>query len=341
MNKLLRLDQITAETSEDPLEKDYLCNPIDDMLIYSLGFFMGYQYGELDIKTPLNTIEVRSSMVKLFSDCRWALLPTQETMQALAQLHEENLRCRLYERKFYTEVFPHQEYEYVLLPLVGLDCPLFIIQDDGTRIRFDPPFDELPHFRASLHPFFAMRRAVKHIIRAMSRGFIYRSLEFLTLMRSWSRIPGAWSRTPNWKKLGHPLDNLDIDSETKCEAVPEATRSAPAILFQPPGYSPPPTLIHGQTLSTAGTVCSLKICNPKRYIQHPALERWVVDVKKGVEKKVYTDHGLLNDKQVLSYRKEKGRSYEEVMKTSGHVPPLSLLFRKELRYSPYRRTRRS
>ncbi|KAL0575344.1 hypothetical protein V5O48_006623 [Marasmius crinis-equi] len=332
MEALPCLEQITTIDGEDPLETLYICPLSSKPFLYSLEYFMGHGFGELELQTPFNMIQLRSSMKKLLEKNEWTFLPTEDVLKTARDIHKENLNRRVYDRRFYLDVLPNQEYEYELLPL-GMTSTLFLISEDGTRHPHEPPYAKLPRFRSRVHPFFVAKSAQNRFFKAMVRGIKARNAYVTDLASFWSRTPMFWRRTPDWKKLGHPLDDVDLDGETECERYPGPTQSAPAMFSQPPASS---SLAHDEeTLSTTDTACSIAPENPIKSVGNPALlDAYVVDMcgKSDFDAKV---DGLTNDTQVTAYRKERGRSYHEVMSSGRVVPPLALYFRKEYRYSPY------
>ncbi|KAL0575343.1 hypothetical protein V5O48_006622 [Marasmius crinis-equi] len=329
---LPRLEQITATEGEDPLETLYLCPLKYQPLVDKLEYFMGHGFGELELDNPSNRFHLRSSMKKLLEENEWTLIPTEEVLKIACKFHEENLNRKVHDRQFYLEVLPNQEYEYEILPL-GMKSTLFVISEDGTRHPYEPPYANLPRFRSRVHPLFAAKSTEKRLFNAIARGVKVRNSYIMHLSSLWIHTPMFWRRTPNWKKLGHPLDELDLDGDTEYERFPGPTQSAPAIISQLPASS---SLAHDDTtLSATDTACSIAPKNPMESVGNPALlEAYVVDMYGKPEFDAEFDE-LTNDKQVKAYRKERGRSYHEVMSSGRVVSPLALYFKKEYRYSPY------
>ncbi|KAJ8073123.1 hypothetical protein PM082_019991 [Marasmius tenuissimus] len=113
--------------------------------------------GEIELDTAQNILQIRASVKKLLEESKWTVLPTEETLEALRKLLEENFkRSDWGRRKLYTEVFPVQEYEYrffTLCPDANVDITLIL---DSKRRPYQAPFTDIPHFRSNIHPIYVL-----------------------------------------------------------------------------------------------------------------------------------------------------------------------------------------
>ncbi|ESK87177.1 hypothetical protein Moror_10919 [Moniliophthora roreri MCA 2997] len=108
LNEFPLLTQLSASEQEDSIEPYYL-NPLDyecqtRIPLYSLEFCMGLRFGELRLESSLNIVHVRSSIKRLLQEQKITLLPTEEIIDKLLQLHWHNAKCKLYDRTRYTDV---------------------------------------------------------------------------------------------------------------------------------------------------------------------------------------------------------------------------------------------
>ncbi|KAF9263933.1 hypothetical protein L218DRAFT_987309 [Marasmius fiardii PR-910] len=220
MLHLPTLDQLTAATAEDPVETISL-NPIDPEGYYysPFEFALGFERrGQMDLDTPYNKIQLRSSMIKLLRTNAWALLPTMKVMEEVKKYHRANLECPMNERKFYTDVFPVREYEYVLHP-IEIDVELAIISRNGERQTFQHPYTDLPHFRSNAHPLHVIMNASwKGAAAALSNNFLPRILTEIRML---------WNKTPHEFRFGDNLE--DVQGQSRARSPHGATDIRPEV----------------------------------------------------------------------------------------------------------------
>ncbi|ESK87176.1 hypothetical protein Moror_10918 [Moniliophthora roreri MCA 2997] len=317
LNELPLLTQLTASEQEDPIEPYYL-NPLDfkgqtRIPLYALEFFMGLRFGELRLESSLNIVHVRSSIKKLLQEQKLTLLPTEEITDKLLHLHWQNAECKLYDRTRYTDVLPFQEYEY-RVRLIDLNIPLYIISPDGTRQLYRPLFPQTPHIRSTIHPFLVVTNATLALVKVALRCQPIPEVKILEIRRQWWLVPSNFAQKPDWKELGHPLDRLgdpveEILAHKEVESCPDLVPD---------------------TSSSSSSYTSLATSTASQHlawIQNPGTKRWVKKARKIIDRNIGYEEEVLNDKQIKSYRKEKSRPYEEVMRTS----QLSVRFEPYLR----------
>ncbi|KAF9263928.1 hypothetical protein L218DRAFT_958764 [Marasmius fiardii PR-910] len=248
MLHLPTLDQLTAVTTEDPVETISL-NPIDPEGYYysPLEFALGFERrGQMDLDTPYNKIQLRSSMIKLLRTNAWALLPTMKVMEEVKKYHRANLECPMNERKFYTDVFPVREYEYVLHP-IEIDVELAIISRNGERQTFQHPYTDLPHFRSNAHPL--------HVIMNASRKRAAAALSDNFLPRILTEIRMLWNKTPHEFLYGNDLEDVHGQSGARSRrdttnVQPEVTTTSSLARMSNCSPSWRPSLVLGRFPST-------------------------------------------------------------------------------------------
>ncbi|KAF9263972.1 hypothetical protein L218DRAFT_958802 [Marasmius fiardii PR-910] len=247
MLHLPTLDQLTATTAEDPVETIFL-NPNDPEGCYysPFEFALGFERrGQMDLDTPYNKIQLRSSMIKLLHTNAWALLPTLKVMKDVKKFHRANLECPVNERKFYTD-----EYEYVLHP-IEMDVELAIISGNGERQPFQHPYNDLPHFRSNAHPLHVIMNASwKDAAAALNNNFLP---DILT------EIGMLWNKTPHEFCYGADLEDIQEQSgaksrhgATKAQLEETTTSSLARMSNCSPSWRP--RLVLGRFPSTEGWV---------------------------------------------------------------------------------------
>ncbi|ESK84017.1 hypothetical protein Moror_11520 [Moniliophthora roreri MCA 2997] len=315
-NELPLLTQLTASEQEDPIEPYYL-NSLDfkaqtRISLYSLEFFMGLRFGELRLESSLNIVHVRSSIKKLLQEQKLTLLPTEEILDKILELHVHNGKCKLYDRTRYTDVLPFQEYEYRVRP-IDLNVPLYIISPDGTRQLYQPLLPQTPHIRSTANPFLVVSNAGFALIKAAFRRHPVPEVKIMEIRHQWRTAPLSFAQKPDWKELGHPLDRLgdpveEILARKEVEPCPDLV---------------PDTSSSSSYTSLATSMASQHLA----WIQNPGTKRWVKKMRKIIDRNIGYEEEVSNDKQIKLYRKEKSRPYEEVMRTS----------RVHVRFEPYLR----
>ncbi|KAK7054421.1 hypothetical protein VNI00_003619 [Paramarasmius palmivorus] len=325
---LLDLTQLTAcePGAEDPIERFYLnsLNFDKEMAfpLYALEFYAGLNRGELKLKMSPNIIHVRSSIKALMEERKLALIPREEVVMKLLEIHKHNEKCERswYDRIRYTESLNQQEYDYSLRS-IDVKTPLSVILPDGTRQTYQSPHKDMPRFRSSASLLLILCNAARNLFNKLA--FPLRSNlegEVLGLLIAWIAPPTEFSSKPDWQELTHPF---------------ERTSDLIKDLFDPKEDSVPDLIPDtGSSLSESSLATELAL-HPEEWIQNPGTTRWARRIKKIIGRNLPFEQEVTNDKQVVSYAKEKCRSYEEVTRTSR----VSVRFAPYLRRKPKKRTR--
>ncbi|KAK7037296.1 hypothetical protein VNI00_011287 [Paramarasmius palmivorus] len=332
LHDLPLLSQLTACDigTDDPIERFYL-NPTDreeaiPWRFYSLEFYMGLNYGEIDPKMSPNILYVRSSIKKLLEEEKLALIPQEHVVDTLLDVQKHNCDCqsKLYERIRYTECLPQHEYEYCLRT-IGLETPLSIISPDGTRQTYSSSSEDMPRFRSSA----SILLILSNTARTLFNQFAWRGspcqriaeYKVLFLQRQWRMPPSTFEAKPDWQALTHPFDR---------------THDIVADLLDPKKDEPVPELIPDTSSSSSESSLDTELAlHPEEWIQNPGTTRWARRIKKIIGRNLPFEEEVTNDKQLKSYAKEKCRPFEEVMRTSR----VSVRFEPYLRRKPTLRAR--
>ncbi|KAK7014463.1 hypothetical protein VNI00_019341 [Paramarasmius palmivorus] len=331
LHDLPLLSQLTACDigTEDPIERFYLNSADREDAIpwrfYSLEFYMGLNYGEIDPKMSPNIIYVRSSIKKLLEEEKLALIPQEHVIDTLLDVQKHNCSCqsKLYERIRYTERLPQREYDYCIR-LIGSEVSLSIISPDGTRQAYPSLSENTPRFRSSASILLVLSNTARTLFKRIAwRGIQSRSIaesKVLFLQRQWRMPPSTFEAKPNWQALTHPFDR---------------THDIVADLFDPKKEEPVPELIPDTSSSSSESSLDTELAlHPEEWIQNPGTTRWARRIKKIIGRNLPFEQEVTNDNQLESYAKEKCRPYEEVMRTSR----VSVRFEPYLRRKPERRS---
>ncbi|KAF9024209.1 hypothetical protein BDZ89DRAFT_131669 [Hymenopellis radicata] len=116
------LASFTTSPEMQPLE-DYCFIPRAKE-IYKMEYYWGLSRGELELESALNRITVRTDVKKLLEEEQYALIPTQDTLQILYDLHDCNQERAHDDRRVFTEVLPIGEYTYHLVPTSTSSPPI-------------------------------------------------------------------------------------------------------------------------------------------------------------------------------------------------------------------------
>ncbi|TRM63463.1 hypothetical protein BD626DRAFT_402231 [Schizophyllum amplum] len=194
-------------------------------------YYWGLCKGELDLRTPLNHIQLRSDMAKRLDEQEWTLLPTKETMDAMIELSEFNKTVDVSLRRAYFEDLPETEYEYEFVPLyiAQLDRPALYIDQGATTKTVRAPYYRMPRIRSRAHPLFVIFRADDSFSSFASTP--RSKARRLTL--SVGAVVHCWLDTPPpeflvgpdvWKKHRHPLSD---DGSVACSELKTRKATCP------------------------------------------------------------------------------------------------------------------
>ncbi|KAK7037272.1 hypothetical protein VNI00_011263 [Paramarasmius palmivorus] len=327
LHDLPLLSQLTAcdPGIEDPIERFHLNavgteNAMPWRQSYSLEFYMGLNYKELNLGMSPNIIYVRSSIRRLLEEKKLVLIPDEDVLDKLLDIQKHNCSCqsKLYERIRYTEFLPQQEYDYRLRS-ISLEEPLSVILPDGTRQTYLPTLEDMPHFRSSASIVLVLANAARALFeKVLSKGLPFQSVaeaKVWYLQRQWRTPPSTFAEKPDWMALTHPFDQTD-------DLVADILGSKKE--------EPVPDLIPDTSSSVSESSLDTELAlHPEEWIQNPGTTRWARRIKKIIGRNLPFEQEVTNDNQLELYAKEKCRSYEEVMRTS----------RVSVRFEPYSRRR--
>ncbi|KAK7054420.1 hypothetical protein VNI00_003618 [Paramarasmius palmivorus] len=325
---LLNLTQLTAcePGVQDPIERFYL-NPLNfdqeiAFPLYALEFYAGLNRGELKLKMSQNIVHVRSSIKVLFGEQKLALIPRADVIMKLLEIQKHNRNCkdRFYDRIRYTESLTQQEYDYSLSS-IDVKTPLSVILPDDTRQTYQSPHQDMPRFRSSASLLLILSNSARTLDNKFAFPLRNRSeVKVLTLSLKWHVPPRTFSTKPNWQELTHPFERTD-------DLIKD--------LFDPKEESVPDLIPDTGSSSSESSLHTELALHPEEWIQNPGTTRWARRIKKIIGRNLPFEQEVMNDKQVVSYAKEKCRSYEEVMRTSR----VSVRFGPYIRRKPRKRSR--
>ncbi|KAF9263174.1 hypothetical protein L218DRAFT_999826 [Marasmius fiardii PR-910] len=166
MTSLRYIEELSATMdTNDPVETFHMApNDYEEKrcsALFALEFYMGSkEAGTTDLETFFsNALRVRGSIEKLLDDGKLTVLPTQGTANVSLEVLEKNRKLRkshnLERRMHFTKYSPESEHEYSVFS-VGTDVQLYLSTPEGYRQTFSPPYSDLPSFRSTVHPLFAI-----------------------------------------------------------------------------------------------------------------------------------------------------------------------------------------
>ncbi|KAJ7601241.1 hypothetical protein C8J56DRAFT_912570 [Mycena floridula] len=120
------------EDIDEPLTEKFLFTTAAD-LQRNLEYLWGLEIYTIDAKHERSIVQIRKSMQKLVSGDwgDWTLVPTEQTLSAMASLQDFNTSCPISERKSFLTEFSAPEYEYIFVPLSS-DAEFFVLQPESA-----------------------------------------------------------------------------------------------------------------------------------------------------------------------------------------------------------------
>ncbi|KAF5354375.1 hypothetical protein D9758_010739 [Tetrapyrgos nigripes] len=117
----------------------------------TLEYNWGVPRGGIDFNASHNELSVRKDIAALLGEEKLCFVPTPQTLQEMVRIHKSDARPH----RPYTESFPVRPYEYILA-ISCFEGPLYV-SDPVTKKEqcFEYPYDGLPTFTSSVHPFHA------------------------------------------------------------------------------------------------------------------------------------------------------------------------------------------
>ncbi|KAJ7592153.1 hypothetical protein C8J56DRAFT_932648 [Mycena floridula] len=189
------------------LWKKYLLIENQDKLHHLLEYMWGLEFSQFDENHERNAIYVRKSMHALLAE-GWTLIPTEETMAAMADMQYYNEICPIPERKNLFKEFPAAEYEYIFLPIT--------IQEEITISgkHYSPPYTDFPRVKCSANPFFIAFHCEAQILLSDHPVCPMEYQLFSYEMSSaWKSVyPASFRQTAAASELCH---NIDASHRTK------------------------------------------------------------------------------------------------------------------------------
>ncbi|KAI5886938.1 uncharacterized protein SCHCODRAFT_02602661 [Schizophyllum commune H4-8] len=173
-------------------------------------YYWGLGKGELALDTELNHIQLRKDMADKLDCQEWAIMPTQDTLDAMISLSRYNASQDVNARRHYSEILPEVEYEYEFVPLYVCQ-PIYAKTGRSTR-TFRPPYARMPRLKSRAHPLFVIFKMVDVLILFIStsdskeRAYTCSAID----------VAKCWEATPPpefligsdvWQSHRHPLSD--------------------------------------------------------------------------------------------------------------------------------------
>ncbi|KAI5826232.1 hypothetical protein K523DRAFT_419408 [Schizophyllum commune Tattone D] len=179
-----------------------------------LEYYWGLGKGELSLDTELNHIQLRQDMADKLDCQEWAIMPSQDTLDAMVTLSRYNASQNVNARRHYSEDLPEVEYEYEFVPLyIYQQKQTSIYAKTGRSTRtFRPPYPRMPRIKSRAHPLFVIFKMVDVLILFIStsdskeRAYTCAAID----------VAKRWEATPPpefligpdvWQSHRHPLSD--------------------------------------------------------------------------------------------------------------------------------------
>ncbi|KAF5354405.1 hypothetical protein D9758_010741 [Tetrapyrgos nigripes] len=195
-------------------------NSLSPRVVATLEYNWGVPRGGIDFNASHNKLSVRKDIAALLGKEKLCFVPTPQTLQEMVRIHKSDARPH----QPYTESFPVRPYEYILAT-GSFKGPLYV-RDPVTKKEqcFEYPYDGLPTFTSSVHPF----HAAYH-----SSGCILLYHKRLQELYDWGAfvIQGLMDLIPDWispELLGDESEEASSSSEPCPLTPPRGVKSAPA-----------------------------------------------------------------------------------------------------------------
>ncbi|KAK7005776.1 hypothetical protein R3P38DRAFT_3214722 [Favolaschia claudopus] len=163
MTSAVPLDTIATsleDLRDDSVTTRCLCPCDDNSTLRVLEFLWGLDIYALNPMqdsmrdSKSSRLEFNKSMdIKLPDGHRtWTLVPTEETLVAMLDLHRQNCNVPVSERTSLFTEFSASQFEYIFVPLTTqLD---FFIRVSGKPQKYTAPYNDFPRVISSANPFF-------------------------------------------------------------------------------------------------------------------------------------------------------------------------------------------
>ncbi|KAF7361638.1 hypothetical protein MVEN_00507100 [Mycena venus] len=138
-----------------PLTTKYLYPQNDRRLHRHMEYLWGLNIHAFNPAHERSILHIRKSLDVPFPSGTgsWTLVPTEETLAAMASLQKHNMTVPIYGRKSFLTEFPAAEYEYIFVPL-DTDVDFYVLLPGQAPRRFSAPYCDFPLVTSSANPFF-------------------------------------------------------------------------------------------------------------------------------------------------------------------------------------------
>ncbi|KAK7462129.1 hypothetical protein VKT23_007732 [Stygiomarasmius scandens] len=257
-------------------------------MVPNVEYHWGLHKGEFKTDDPLNQVQVRTDIPYLLEQRQLSIVPALDTLKKMLEVVKSN-ESQTGQPVPYTESFPVQEYEYVLVPLRFFKGTIHVRNPvSGDVQSFESPYQGLPTFMSRAHP---------HCVALWSAPPILCFAN--TLLRSdWGRdtcivlsqLAIAWYKEPPFSFIAGPgYEDEDGDEDSEAELDSDSCDSKQV---EPPIPHKSRTTINSHRLNSNYDYLSAKKLRN--------INSWVGSTN-------ITDHDreqTLNSHQVTEYRRE-------------------------------------
>ncbi|KAF5354383.1 hypothetical protein D9758_010737 [Tetrapyrgos nigripes] len=193
-------------------------------VVATLEYNWGVSRGGMDFNASHNKLSVRKDIAALLDKDKLCFVPTPQTLQEMVRIHKSDARPP----RPYTESFSVRPYEYILAT-GSFKGPLYV-RDPITKKEqcFEHPYDGLPTFTSSAHPFHVAYHSSFCVLIYHKRLEALYDWGAFVLQAVMDLVPD-WSIEPAPELLGYESEE-DASSDPKpCPLTPpRGAKSTPA-----------------------------------------------------------------------------------------------------------------
>ncbi|THU86284.1 hypothetical protein K435DRAFT_868453 [Dendrothele bispora CBS 962.96] len=202
-------------------------------------YHWGLGKGDFKTDSPVNRFEVRKDIPDLLKRGRISIVPTLDTLEKMLKVVESH-EGQTGQPRPYTESFPVQEYEYVLVAKKFFEGTIYVRNPASGEVQsFESPYQGLPSFLSLAHPYCVALWCAGGIL--MVSDTLSRSpwgsrtcTTLMKLLHAWyfKGAPLAFIAGPDYENEGsEDLASDSCDSEFKPTTPPQKPRTTNARRF--------------------------------------------------------------------------------------------------------------
>ncbi|KAK7434950.1 hypothetical protein VKT23_019953 [Stygiomarasmius scandens] len=255
----------------------------------NVEYHWGLYKGEFKTDDPLNQIQVRTDIPDMLERGLLSIVPVLDTLKKMLEVVKSN-QSKPGQPVPYTESFPVQEYEYVLVPLRLFKDTIHVRNPvSGDVQSFESPYQGLPTFVSRAHPYCVALSCAASILCFASS--LLRSEWGSNTCIVLSQLAIAWYKEPPFSFIAGPDYEDEDEDEDEDEGSEDRYLDSESCDSEPTPHESRTNIDSHRPNSNYGYLSVKKLRN---------INSWVGSTN-------VVDHGreqTLNSHQVTEYRRE-------------------------------------